>query len=126
MDKRILFNTLKKFAESIDMTKTVCNKTVEKIFLNADIFASVAFVKEHFRYSRLNKIHYIELGNESFELDYTLEDLEDEETVILAFTLNKKRVPSISDLFDNATAIENEISKKYEVSFVNSTANTFS
>ena len=119
MEKKLVFNTLKKLTEYVDMEKIKDQKFAEKMFLKADIFASIAFIKEFYHYSKLSNIQYIELENDSFELDYTLEDIDDEESVILAYTLNKKRVTSISKIFENADPIEAEISKKYGIKFVN-------
>lgn len=119
MKEQLAINTLKKFVDNVDFVRTDSQKTVEKLFVKTEVFASLTFIKEFYHFASLKNIEVIKHDNGEIEIDYTLDNIEDEESFILAFIIDKNRVSSVSKIFDNAIEFENKISDKFGIKFIN-------
>lgn len=119
MKDHLAMNTLKKFVENVDFVRTEAQKKVEKLFVKTEVFASLTFIKEFYHFASLKNIEVIKHENGEIEIDYTLDNIEDEESFILAFIIEKNIVNSISKIFDNAIEFENKISDEFGIKFIN-------
>lgn len=116
MTKQKLEKDFRNFVKSIDHARIKANKSSEKIYVKTELFQAIKFTKEFFHYDILKTIIATPIEDEQIELNYVLDNIIDEDSVILAFII-KDKVSSIVGIFDNALEIERKITQEYGLTF---------
>ena len=94
----------------------ICELEENKICVKNNIRNVILFLKNNYSYNMLKSITAVDLDGE-FELIYTLYSIDDDEDVILS-TKVQNEAESIADLFDSASADENEIYDMFGINFM--------
>ena len=93
-----------------------CELIQDKILVKNNIHDVIKFSVDNYSFNMLKSITAIDLGN-CIELQYKLYSTENEEEVIFAINLQNE-TESVTDLFDSATADENEIYDMFGIKFI--------
>ena len=94
-----------------------CETSRDKVVIKSNIADAVSFVKEKYGFDMLKEIFATDKKDMGIELNYRLYSTEDEEEVILS-AYTKDEMPSVSGIFDSATADEKEIYDLFGVKFI--------
>lgn len=93
-----------------------CKLEDNKICIRNSLHNVVKFLRDSYSYNMLKSITAVDLGDET-ELIYTLFSIDDEEDAVLSIKV-KYEAESIVDLFDSASADENEIYDMFGINFI--------
>lgn len=93
-----------------------CELEDNKICIRNSLHDVVKFLRDNYSYNMLKSITAVDLGDET-ELIYTLFSIDDEEDAVLSIKV-KYEAESIVDLFDSASADENEIYDMFGINFI--------
>ena len=88
-----------------------------KVILKDNLAKTVKYVKDNYGYDMLKEITAVENEDMSVELNYNLYSSENDEDLILSINVNHE-AESIADIFDSASADENEIYDHFGINFI--------
>lgn len=88
-----------------------------KIILKNNLAETVRYVKDNYGYDMLKEITAVENEDMSVELNYNLYSSGNDEDLILSINVNYE-AESIADIFDSASADENEIYDLFGINFI--------
>ena len=110
-----VYEKLAEYCSNIDVENTGKTKD-EHVYLKEFSTNDFNFIKNHFHYDVLKNIKAFKSKENQIQLEYTLYNPYDKETLIMTF-INNNNVLSIQSLFDNAKNMEKEISEKFNICF---------
>ena len=88
-----------------------------KVILKNNLAKTVRYVKDNYGYDMLKEITAVENEDMSVELNYNLYSSGNDEDLILSINVNHE-AESIADIFDSASADENEIYDLFGINFI--------
>ena len=88
-----------------------------KIILKHNLVETITYLKENCEYDMLKEITAVENDDMSVELNYHLYSSKNEEDLVLSINVNSEAV-SIANIFDSASADENEIYDLFGINFI--------
>lgn len=86
----------------------------DKIIYKSDPFETLEFIKDTYQFEILKDIQITPLENNKLEVNYVIDNIEDEETGEFVFVI-ENTLPSMVKLFDNAGSMEKKISEQFGI-----------